>query len=108
MDVPRFLAGGKAVDVVAEDMTREGVDINGDISPDHIEEFHVGLHNLQIWQNLNDTIKWARLYGGAVAIMLIEGRTFPRHSVATRSRRAHSRVCWFSTGGWYSPRSTSR
>ena len=65
---------GKAVDVVAEDMTREGVDINGDISPDHIEEFHVALHNLQLWQNLNDTIKWARLYGGAVAIMLIEGQ----------------------------------
>ncbi len=32
------------------------------------------MHNLAIWQHINDAIKWARLYGGAVAVMLIDGQ----------------------------------
>lgn len=65
---------GKAVDVVAEDMTRAGVDLNGTANPDDIETLHQAMNRLQIWQAINDTIKWARLYGGAIAVMLIDGQ----------------------------------
>jgi phage-related protein (TIGR01555 family) len=64
---------GKAVDVVAEDMTRAGIDISGTMTPDDIETMHQTMDKLQIWQGVNDTIKWARLYGGAIAVMLIDG-----------------------------------
>lgn len=65
---------GQAVDVVAEDMTREGIDLKGDIDPDDIERMAKELERLRIWDHLCDTIKWGRLYGGAVAVMLIDGQ----------------------------------
>ncbi len=65
---------GKAVDVVAEDMTRAGIDLNGTSNPDDIETLHRAINRLQIWQSINDTLKWARLYGGAIAVMLIDGQ----------------------------------
>lgn len=66
--------GGVAVDVVADDMTRAGIEFKGKIDPQtsaHLEEQAVGLG---VWNVLNDTIKWSRLYGGAVAVMLIDGQ----------------------------------
>lgn len=66
--------GGVAVDVVADDMTRAGVEIRGKMAPEqlaHLEETAVGLG---IWNCINDTIKWARLYGGALAVILIDGQ----------------------------------
>ncbi len=65
---------GKAVDCVAEDMTRAGIDISGDIGPDRIDQMHNRLHDMAAWQRLNDTIKWARLYGGALAVILVDGQ----------------------------------
>lgn len=65
---------GSMVDSVAEDMTRAGMDLSGDVDPGRIEEIQVAFNNLQIWDSLLDTIKWARLYGGAVAILQIKGQ----------------------------------
>jgi len=65
---------GSMVDSVAEDMTRAGMDLSGDVDPGRIEEIQEAFNNLQIWDALLDTIKWARLYGGAVAIMQIDGQ----------------------------------
>jgi uncharacterized protein len=65
---------GQAVDVVAEDMTREGIDLKGDIDPDDIEQMAKELERLRIWDHICDTIKWGRLYGGAIAVMLIDGQ----------------------------------
>lgn len=65
---------GKAVDAFADDMTREGVDVNCDLPPDQLEELQKEAERLEIWDKLNDTIKWARLYGGALAVMLIDGQ----------------------------------
>ncbi len=49
---------GKAVDIPAEDMTRAGIDISGTSTPDEIDELHSNMHNLAIWQHINDAIKW--------------------------------------------------
>ena len=64
---------GQVVDVVADDMTREGINMRG-LEPDGAEEINQELDRLQIWDKLNETIKWSRLYGGAIAVMLIDGQ----------------------------------
>jgi len=66
--------GGVAVDVVADDMTRAGVEIQGDISPDDIAKIDELSTSLGVWNSINDTIKWARLYGGCIAVILIDGQ----------------------------------
>ncbi len=65
---------GQAIDCVAEDMTRAGIDIASDLDPDEIGKIHRGFERLNLWQSLTDCIKWSRLYGGGVAIILIEGQ----------------------------------
>jgi hypothetical protein len=66
--------GGVAVDVVADDMTRSGVDLQGELEPETIQEIEEEVVRLGIWNNINDGIKWARLYGGAIVVMLIDGQ----------------------------------
>lgn len=66
---------GKAIDAPAEDMTRAGIDLSG-IEPDAIEALDLAFQRLALWERLSDTIKWARLYGGAMAVLLIEGQDF--------------------------------
>lgn len=65
---------GQAVDVVAEDMTRAGVSCTSDLSPDDQQKIDTALERMCIDSRLCDTIKWARLYGGALAVMLIDGQ----------------------------------
>ncbi len=65
---------GQVVDVVAEDMTRDGINIRGMQTPEDAEKIDQVFDQLEIWDKLSDTIKWARLYGGALAVMLIDGQ----------------------------------
>jgi len=66
---------GKMVDAVAEDMTKAGIDITSSEAAEDIEELQSGLSRLGIWNALCDTVKWARLYGGAIAVMMIDGQS---------------------------------
>ena len=65
---------GQAIDSVAEDMTRAGITIKGSDDPDRIEKLQTQLNRLGVWGALLDTIKWSRLYGGALAFMVIDGQ----------------------------------
>jgi phage-related protein (TIGR01555 family) len=65
---------GVAVDAVAEDMTREGVEVHSDDSPDDLAALDKEAHRLQLWKKLCQAIKWARLYGGALAFLMIDGQ----------------------------------
>lgn len=65
---------GVAVDVIAEDMTRAGVEMRGDIPPDKIEQLEEAAVTLSLWERLCENIKWSRLYGGSIAVMLIDGQ----------------------------------
>lgn len=65
---------GQAVDVVADDMTKAGIDITGTASPEDAGLIEEEFDSLRVWDRLNDTIKWSRLYGGAIAVMLIDGQ----------------------------------
>ena len=66
--------GGVAVDVVAHDMTREGVEVQCDDGPDRKEELREAAARLGIWKGICDTLKWSRLYGGAVGFLMIDGQ----------------------------------
>ena len=63
-----------AVNAVADDMTREGVSLIGDIDVDVEENISRQASRLQIWNGLNSTIRWARLYGGAIGFLMIDGQ----------------------------------
>ncbi len=65
---------GQVVDVVAEDMTREGINIRGLDDPEDANKIQQKLDDLEIWNELSNAIKWGRLYGGAIAVMLIDGQ----------------------------------
>lgn len=67
---------GQAVDAPAEDMTRAGVEIRSDDGPEIIAQIDAEMARLQVAQRLCDAIKWSRLYGGAVAVHLVEGQRF--------------------------------
>lgn len=66
--------GGQAVDVVADDMTRAGVYFHGELDPEDQEQVEAEAVRLGIWDKLNENIKWGRLYGGAISVMLIDGQ----------------------------------
>jgi len=65
---------GKVVDCPADDMTRAGIEMTGDIHPDDIDKIHNGLNETATWSGINSTAKWGRLYGGAIGVMLIDGQ----------------------------------
>ncbi|WP_043614429.1 DUF1073 domain-containing protein, partial [Chromobacterium violaceum] len=65
---------GMAVDVVAQDMTRAGIEMQSDMTPEDQERLERAMGRLRIWDQLCETIKWARLYGGAVAMLMIDGQ----------------------------------
>lgn len=70
--------GGVAVDLVADDMTRAGISIDADFEPDEISAIEEAATGLQVWSQINDAIKWSRLYGGCLAVMMINGQDWSK------------------------------
>ncbi|XLV70973.1 DUF1073 domain-containing protein (plasmid) [Ralstonia syzygii subsp. celebesensis] len=64
---------GAAVDAIPEDMTRKGVEMSG-LDPSDVTEFEAQMTGMAIWEALCDNGKWAQLYGGSIAVMLIDGQ----------------------------------
>jgi phage-related protein (TIGR01555 family) len=62
-----------AVDAVADDMTRAGVDF-GQLEPDEIDALTGDFEQKAVWSSFADGLRWARLYGGAIMVILIEGQ----------------------------------
>ncbi|GBR27593.1 phage-associated protein [Komagataeibacter oboediens DSM 11826] len=65
---------GNAVDCVAEDMTRAGVELTGSIDPHEASELYAAMSEFGVLESLCDTIKWARLFGGGIGIIMIDGQ----------------------------------
>ena len=65
---------GQAVDVVADDMTRAGVEIQSDMDPQDIGGMQAELTDLCCWQRLNEGLRWSRLFGGCIVVPLIDGQ----------------------------------
>lgn len=64
---------GKIVDSIPEDMTRSGISITTD-SNDDVKKIRSAISRLQISQAICTNEKWARLYGGSIAVIQIEGQ----------------------------------
>lgn len=65
---------GAVVDCIAEDMTRAGVDFQGEIDADSEARLQKYITRKGVWHSLNNVLKWARLYGGAIAVIDIDGQ----------------------------------
>lgn len=65
---------GVAVDAIPDDMTKKGVRITSEIDPKKRGILESKFEELQLWEALNEALKWSRLYGGAGALILIEGQ----------------------------------
>src|ERR1017187_9826862 len=65
---------GIGVDLIAEDMTRAGITIEGEMDPSDMSKIEKRMTKLGVWNKICDAIKWARLYGGSIAVMLIDGQ----------------------------------
>jgi len=64
---------GQAVDAVAEDMTRAGISLMG-IKPENAAKMQRQMTRMGLWQGITQNIKWGRLYGGSIAVMMIDGQ----------------------------------
>lgn len=64
---------GAVVDSYADDMTRAGIDITTSDKAD-LKILFKAMTRLQVWESLNEDIKWGRLYGGAIGVINIEGQ----------------------------------
>jgi phage-related protein (TIGR01555 family) len=67
---------GVAIDVVADDMTREGVELVGTIKAEDRTKIDDAALRLDVWGQLNDNVKWSRLYGGSLAVHMITGQDY--------------------------------
>lgn len=65
---------GVAVDAVAEDMMRAGISIRGDENPERVAQLQSAFSRLGIWDALLALLKWGRLYGGALAFIVVDGQ----------------------------------
>lgn len=64
---------GRAVDVVPADMTRSQFEIQGDLDQSDRSTLYAAFRNRGIFSSMASNLKWARLYGGSIAVILIDG-----------------------------------
>ena len=64
---------GRMIDVVAEDMVSGGVEIQAQMDPGDKDALQKGMRRTGVPGRLSDAIKWGSLYGGALAVILIDG-----------------------------------
>ncbi len=63
----------RLVDIVAEDMTRNWYRINSQLPPDSKKQIARLERKTKVRSKILDGIRWGRLYGGAAAVIVIEG-----------------------------------
>lgn len=65
---------GAFIDYKAEDMTRAGITITSNDEPDSIKAISQEIRRLQVLQSFREGIQWGNLYGGAIAVIQIDGQ----------------------------------
>ena len=63
----------RIIDTPAEDMTRSWYTLTGKFDPDDLADLRRLEARHSVKQELTDAIRWARLYGGSLALMVIDG-----------------------------------
>lgn len=62
------------VGIIPDDMLREGFTVSGSISPKYQQELDRCLRQTQLYDRINEGMRWGRLYGGAAGLILIGGQ----------------------------------
>lgn len=62
------------VGIIPDDMLREGFTVSGVISPKYQQELDRCLRQTQLYDRINEGMRWGRLYGGAAGLILIRGQ----------------------------------
>lgn len=62
------------VGIIPDDMLREGFTVSGAISPKYQQELDRCLRQTQLYDRINEGMRWGRLYGGAAGLILIRGQ----------------------------------
>lgn len=66
--------GGVGVDLIANDMTRAGIDYPNSMEATDTGKLTRCASRMDVWSQINQTIKWGRLYGGSICVALIDGQ----------------------------------
>lgn len=64
----------RIIDVVANDMTKAGIKITSEVEPKDLAKLQKCLKKRKVYSRMNEATRWARLFGGAGALMLIDGQ----------------------------------
>jgi hypothetical protein len=64
----------KIIDVVANDMTKAGIKITTELEPQLLKRIQNCIKRRKVTRSLNKLVRWGRLFGGAGAVMLIDGQ----------------------------------
>lgn len=63
----------KIINCIPDDMCKNWFDITADLTPDQTDRIKKMEQRTQIKEKIKDALYWSRLYGGAAALILIEG-----------------------------------
>lgn len=63
----------KIIDSVPEDMCKNWISVKTQMAPDEKERFSRLQRTTRVKRDITKALKWARLYGGSGAVMIIEG-----------------------------------
>lgn len=64
----------RIIDTIPGDMLKNGFHLTTELGPDLLKRFEMEMRRTQFKQQLNRGLKWGRLYGGALGVMLIKGQ----------------------------------
>lgn len=67
---------GKVVDAPAEDMTKAGLDLKSSLDPADGEMLYAAWNDLQVGEEQANGIRWGRLYGGAINVVMLDGQNY--------------------------------
>lgn len=65
----------KIIDVVPSDMMKNWIKLKADVSPEEIKSFNQSIKKTKTRDKLLEGLRWGRLYGGAAALILIDGHS---------------------------------
>ena len=63
------------VQSVPSDIVKKWFTISADVSPDKLDEINTYIRNISLQQKISEGMRWGRLYGGALGLIMINGQT---------------------------------
>ncbi|APF21241.1 DUF1073 domain-containing protein [Clostridium butyricum] len=63
----------KVIDSIPEDMMKNWIDIQSSLTPEQMKQLDELERKTKLKEKIKEALKWGRLYGGAAAVMVIQG-----------------------------------